>query len=134
MKKDIPFLPVENVYVAITKETTEINEIVWNAHLINSNSVELNNILVSSKGYGYKDGQKQETSILRHHFSHLGPEEHVLIELIDPSVFHLNNEYWISYFIGDQVFDKKFIFLPDTIIEENLIFIPSLNHEGILHS
>jgi hypothetical protein len=55
------------------------------------------------------------------------------IELIDPSVFHLNNEYWISYFIGSQIYDKKFIFVPETIIEQNLVQIPQLGLKGILH-
>ena len=53
--------------------------------------------------------------------------------MIDPEVFHLNNEYWVSYFIDNQVFDKKFIFVPDSIREENLILIDLLNLEGILH-
>ena len=51
-----------------------------------------------------------------------------------PDVFHLNNEYWVSYFIGKQIFDKKFIFVPDSIIEKNIVTIPALGLEGILHA
>ena len=53
--------------------------------------------------------------------------------MITPDVFHLNNEYWVSYYIGNQIFDKKFIFVPDSIREENLILIENLNLKGILH-
>ena len=35
--------------------------------------------------------------------------------------------------IGDQIFDKKFIFVPDSIVDENLISVPTLGLEGILH-
>jgi hypothetical protein len=57
-----------------------------------------------------------------------------LIEPIDPAIFHLNNEYWVSYYIGRQIFDKKFVFVPDAIREENISFIKELDMEGVLHS
>lgn len=133
MKKDIPFLPVEGVSIAITRHTDEINNPVWEVHLINNNNFNLHNILVASKGYGTKNGEEQKTSILRHHIPQLEAKSTALIEPIDPAVFHLYNEYWLSYFVDTQIFDKKFIFVPDTIIEENLVFIPMLNQEGILH-
>ncbi|HEY8401968.1 MAG TPA: hypothetical protein VIK89_11935 [Cytophagaceae bacterium] len=133
MKKDIPFLPVEGVCIAITRQLDEINNPIWEVHLINNNDFNLQNILVSSKGYGTKDGEEQKTSVLRHHIPELGPKSTALIEPIDPAVFHLYNEYWLSYFIDHQIFDKKFIFVPDTIIEENLVYIPILDQEGILH-
>jgi hypothetical protein len=57
-----------------------------------------------------------------------------LIEPIDPAVFHLNNEYWVSYYVGRQIFDKRFVFVPDTICEGNISFIKELEMEGVLHS
>jgi hypothetical protein len=134
MKKDIPFLPVQGISIAIAREKNELNAYLWNVYLLNKNDFILNNILISSKGYGTKDGEMQQTSILRHHFPELAPGEHIVVEPIDPGIFHLNNEYWVSYFVNNQIFDKKFIFLTESIIEENLIFIPELNMEGILHN
>jgi len=58
----------------------------------------------------------------------------MLIEPIDAKVLHLNNEYWVSYYIGPQIYDKRFVFVPDTICEENLVFIQELEKEGVLHS
>ena len=89
--------------------------------------------MVTSKGYGQKNREEQKTSLLRHSIPYLEPEMHALVEPIDPSVFHLTNEYWVSYFINDQIFDKKFIFVPETITEKNLTFITELNAKGILH-
>lgn len=134
MKKDIPFLPVEGISIAVVRQKTELNEDSWNVYLLNKNSFGLKDILISSKGYGNLEGEEQQTSVLRHHISALGPGEHILVEPIDPAIFHLNNEYWLSYFVNGQIFDKKFIFVPDSIIEKNLIFIPELNMEGILHN
>jgi len=57
-----------------------------------------------------------------------------MIELIQPEVFHLNNEYWVSYYHKGEIHDRKFIFLPDTIQEDNLQYIEMLKMEAVLHS
>ncbi len=133
MKKDIPFLPVEGVRVVIARKLNELNEYDWQVFLINQNNRPIHNVFVTSKGYGYQEEVKQSTSTLRHFFADLKPNEYQAVETIMPDVFHLNNEYWVSYFIGDQIFDKKFIFVPDSITEQNLIPIAELGLEGILH-
>ena len=89
--------------------------------------------MVTSRGYGETKIETQKTSTLRHMIPYLDPGMYALIEPIASSVFHLNNEYWVSYFIDGQVFDKKFIFVPDSIIEENLTYIEELEMKGILH-
>ena len=136
MKKDILFPPVEGVSVAVAREKGEdpLQEFQWNVYILNKNNFVIRDVVVRSKGYGTLDGEKQETSTLRHHIQELDPHTHTLIEPIDPAVFHLYNEYWISYFVGKQIFDKKFIFVPDSIIEDNLIYIPDLDTHGILHN
>src|SRR4051812_11496513 len=103
MKKDIPFPPVEGVYIAIAQEVSD--NVSWNVYVVNSNDFEIEHVFVRSRGYGEKDGFPQETSVLRHAIPNVGPNGYAKIELIDPSVFHLNNEYWLSYFIGKQVYD-----------------------------
>ena len=102
--------------------------------LINNNSIPLENTLVASKGYGEKDGKEQKTSTLRHFLETVPAHSAALVEPIDPSVFHLNNEYWVSYYIGQEIFDKRFVFVPDAIKEENLSYIKELELEGVLHS
>ena len=89
--------------------------------------------MITSRGYGETKAEKQETSTLRHMIPYLEPGMYALVEPIDTSVFHLNNEYWVSYFIAGQIYDKKFIFLPDSIIEDNLTFIGELGLKGVLH-
>lgn len=133
MKKDIDFGKVEGIYVSIAREEID-NTHVWKVFLINENNFEINNVLINSKGYGTKDGEAQKTSTLRH-FIELIPANSVApIETIQPDVFHLNNEYWVSYYANEKLFDKKFIFVPDSIVEANIQYIPQLDMEGVLHS
>jgi len=128
VKKDILFPSIENVHMVVAKDGDG-----WKVFLINRRENTLHNVLITSKGYGTKDGEEQKTSTLRHSIHELPSGEHALIEPIDPSVFHLNNEYWLSFYIDDQLYDKKYIFVPDSIIEENLSHIPEINMRGILH-
>jgi hypothetical protein len=129
MIKDIPKPQVENVWLVIAKEGEED----WKVYLINRNDQPLHTVLITSKGYGEKSGKEQKTSVLRHMIPHLEAGEYALIEPVDSSVFHLNNEYWVSYFIDKQLYDKKYIFVPDSIKEENLVYINELDKKGVLH-
>jgi len=133
MKKDINFLPVEGVQIAIARKENLPGDYDWQVFLINQNDVPMHTVFVTSKGYGEKDAEEQKTSTLRHFFVDIAPGAYEVVESIMPDVFHLNNEYWVSYYIDNQVFDKKFIFVPDSIVDDHLVQIPALGLEGILH-
>ncbi|MBN7811793.1 hypothetical protein J0A68_12615 [Algoriphagus sp. H41] len=133
MKKDIDFSPVTGVKLAIAKtETAQGSE--WAVYIINLNLIELTNVMITSKGYGLLDGEKRQTSTLRHMIEELGSQSVAKVEPIDPAVFALTNEFWVSYYILDQIFDKKFIFTPGSFDPSHLGLIPELGLEGILHS
>lgn len=134
MKKDIAFPIVEGVKITVARSFNELNEAEWNVFLINRLKQKLTNVFVTSRGYGIdENGNPIKTSQLRHFLEDVPAEGIRKVEMIFPEVFHLNNEYWVSYFIDNQLFDKKFIFVPESIREENLIRIEQLNLEGILH-
>lgn len=133
MKKDIDFQPVTGVKLAIAKEEKE-NSTEWNVYIFNLNLIELKTVMITSKGYGILNGEKRITSTLRHMIEELGPQAVAKIEPIDPGVFSLTNEFWVSYYILDQIFDKKFIFTSGSFDPTNLQMIPELGLEGILHS
>ena len=134
MIKDIQIPEVKNVTLAVARTKNIVGADEWKVYIINNNDHPLENTLVASKGYGEKNGEQQTTSVLRHFLETVQPHSSALIEPIDPAVFHLNNEYWVSYYIGTQIFDKRFVFVPDTICEENISFIKELEMEGVLHS
>lgn len=134
MKRDIEIPKVKNVTLAVVRKKNILNQDEWAVHLINTNSFPLENTLVASTGYGEKEGETQRTSTLRHFLETVPANSSVLVEPIDSRVFHLTNEYWVSYYVGDKIYDRKFVFVPDTISEANLTFIKELESVGVLHS
>ncbi|WP_026955371.1 hypothetical protein [Algoriphagus vanfongensis] len=132
MKKDIDFSPVTGVKLAIAKEETTTG-IEWGVYIINLNLIELQTVMITSKGYGEMDGEQRKTSTLRHMIEELGPQSIAKVEPIDPAVFSLTNEFWVSYYILDQIFDKKFIFTPGSFDPSLQQMIPELGLEGVLH-
>lgn len=132
MKRDLPDNTVENVAVAVVLESATPESKNWNVYLINMKDEPLETVLVSSKGFGQKDGEEVKTSILRHSIGNVPSRSFALIELIDEQVFGLTNEYWLSYYINGQIYDKKFIFLPESIVETNMIRVPILNKAGVM--
>jgi hypothetical protein len=134
MKKDIDFGTVEGVSVAIATTLDDTGAAIWNVYLLNHNSFPIENVLVSSKGYGTIEQDEVKTSVLRHMFERVEAKSFVQIEPIDPALFHIYNEYWVSYYISQKIFDKKFIFVPESVTEENLIEIRMLQMDGVLHS
>ncbi|QOI96945.1 MAG: hypothetical protein HRU69_05305 [Flammeovirgaceae bacterium] len=134
MMRDIEIPEVKNVTLAVVRKKQPGEQDTWNVYLINNNAFPIENTLVASKGYGTKNGEEQRTSVLRHYLETVPPQSAALVEPIDPAVFHLTNEYWVSYYIGTTIFDKRFVFVPDSICEDNITFIREIDMEGILHS
>lgn len=132
MKKDLPENIVEDISIAVVFEGESPGTKVWNVYLINEKDVTIKNVLVSSKGYGTKDGKEVKTSVLRHFIGDITPDDYAKIEAIDVQVFGLTNEYWLSFYIDGTIYDKKYIFLPESIIDENLVRVPVLNKPGVL--
>lgn len=132
MKKDLPENVVEDIAIAVVLvgETPETGS--WTVYLLNLKNEEITNVMITSKGYGEKDGKQVKTSLLRHFIGDVAPNTFAGVEAIDPQVFGLTNEYWLSYYIGREIFDKKFIFLPESVVEGNMIRIPLINKPGVM--
>jgi len=133
MKKDIDFHPVTGVKLAIAKEEKEGKE-EWAVYIINNNLIELSTLMITSKGYGTISGEMRKTSVLRHMIEELGAQSIAKVEPIDPALFSLNNEFWVSYFILDQIFDKKFIFVKGSMHQDNVTYIPEIDLYGVVHT
>lgn len=132
MLKDIPKLKVEDIGVAIVNELNQDNELEWNVYLLNLKSEVIEGVLVSSTGYGEIDGDKKKSSTLRHFIEKVDAFSFSKIEPIIEDVFSLTNEYWVSFRWNGNIYDKKFIFLPESICEINLVQIPLLNKKGVI--
>lgn len=136
MLKDIPELKVEDIALAVVPDLQKgeaPNEFtVWDVFLINLKKQAIHGVLVSSHGYGSHQGEEVKTSVLRHFFDELQPMTAALVEPIDKEVFGLNNEYWVSFYVGKNIYDKKYLFLPESILVDNFSHIPVLNKTGVM--
>ncbi|MDX2195079.1 MAG: hypothetical protein NW207_01570 [Cytophagales bacterium] len=133
MKKDISFPQVEGINIAIVKNTNEVGQQEWYVYIINKNDYAIQGVIVNSRGYGEIEGEKRETSILRQLFDEIAPQSYHIVEPIDPALFVLNNEFWVSYYVNGHIYDKRFTFVPDSIVEPNMIHIGILKMKGVLH-
>ncbi len=129
MKKDIPNPKVEDLIVAVIP-TEDPN--FYEVFLINLKDEPLTNILITSKGYGERDDQKVETTILRYFVENIPGLDYVKIELISAEVFDLTNEYWISFTWMGHMYDKKYFFVKGSIIEENFTPVPFIAKKGVM--
>ena len=131
MRKDIHIPKVEGVSMAVVKETDDVNA-EWGVYLINNKSIDLKDIIIVSKGYGTINNEEIKTSTLRHFFDDLRTNSFQKVEKIMPEVFGLNNEYMLTFYIDGVIYDRKYIFVPDSVLEDNLIQIPLIDRPGIL--
>lgn len=104
----------------------------WAVYLINRKDVALRNVLIASKGYGNIDGQEIRTSVLRHFFEEVVPLSSIMVERIMEDVFGLNNEYMLSFYIGSEIYDRKYVFIPERVNDGNLVQVPIIGRKGIL--
>ena len=133
MMKDIPNLKVEDIAIAVVpRENTAVGEELWDTYLINLKEEPITNVLVNSKGYGEVEGEKMKTTILRHFFEEIPALSVVKIEPIQVKLFGLTNEYWVSFTHEEYMYDKKYIFVNGSIVEENFTRIPFINRPGVM--
>ena len=133
MKKDIIIPEVENVFLAAVQEwSDDFMEKVWYAYLVNDSDFLIESVMVVSKAFGTIDGEMKKTSLLRHAYVEVQPVSVVKIEMMEKSVLVLNNEFMVTFFIGNKLYDKKFIFKANSIDEEATEEVPILFVEGII--
>ena len=133
MKADITIPEVENVFLAAVPEwSDDFMEKVWNVYLVNDSDLNLEGVMVVSKAFGTLDGEMKKTALLRHAFVQVPSVSVVKVEMIEKSVLALNNEFMVTYFIGNTLYDKKFIFRKNTVNEEATEEVPILFVEGVI--
>ncbi|RKE98644.1 hypothetical protein [Ichthyenterobacterium magnum] len=129
MKKDIQIPKVEDVYVAVVNEYNDIYKTQdWNAYIINDKTVDLDVVLIVTNGYS-KD---KTTSVFRKKLDKLPAKSYAKIELMQEELFALNNQFKVTFFEGNTMYDKTFLFRKNTINLKALQPIPLMESKGIL--
>ncbi len=133
MKKDIIIPQVENVYVAALQEwNDDFMENTWYAYLVNDSEHTLETAIVVSSAVGDVNGEERRTSTMRHAFTEVQPDTAVKIEMIEESVLALNNSFMVTFFIGNTLYDKNYVFKAGTINQDNVQEVPVIFKDGVL--
>jgi len=131
MKKDIEIPEVIDVFMAVVKEYNEDFQCEdWNAYLVNNKDADLEMVLIVSKGYD--EDKMIETSLMRHKIEKLPAKSFAKVELLTEDVLKLSNFFNVTFFEGNTMYDKKYLFEKGTIKEGNLRMIALLNKRGVL--
>lgn len=131
MIKDIDFKKTEHIILAaVPVEEGDTED--WRVLLVNLSDHKLEDVLVSSKGFGEKNDKKVETDDLRQRFEEIAPKAAATVELITKELKGINNQFWISYWAEGNLHDKKFVFLSESIIEDNMINVPVIGKKGVV--
>ncbi|MEE9362407.1 MAG: hypothetical protein V3U92_07410 [Cellulophaga sp.] len=129
MKKDIEIPIAKQVYVAVVLEwDKEFLSKEWSAYLVNERFTAIDMALVVSKGYD----KERKTTTMRHNVGLVESKSFQKFELMMDAIFALNNEFFITFFADNKMYERKIVFEKDSINEKNVVTIPLLEKEGIL--
>ncbi|NVJ88505.1 MAG: hypothetical protein HWD82_03595 [Flavobacteriaceae bacterium] len=129
MKKDISIPKVTDVEVAVVYEYNDIYKTDdWNVYIINNKSVDLELVVIVSQGFS----ETKKTSLLRKKLDKLPANSFAKVELIQPELFALTNQFQVTFFEGNTLYEKTFTFKANSIKEGTLRMIPELNKRGVL--
>lgn len=129
MKKDIVIPRVIDVEMVIVYEYNDVYKTNdWNVYIINRKEVDLEMVVIVSQGFS----ETKTTSLLRKKLEKLPANSFAKVEFIQPELFSLDNRFQVSFFEGNQLFEKTFTFEKNTIKEGALRTIPMLQKRGIL--
>jgi len=129
MKKDITIPKVHDVHIALVKENKSgQQDSGWMVYIINDLSDDLNLVIIVSQGFS----DTKRTSTLRKRIDSLPKKSFAKIEIFTDELFTFTNEFKVSFFRNDKLYDKTFKFKPDSISKENLSNLPLIKQKGIL--
>ncbi|MFT6839133.1 MAG: hypothetical protein ACJAZR_002678 [Sediminicola sp.] len=129
MKKDIEIPIAKEVFVAIVHEwNDDFLSKDWNAYIINNRSAPIDMVLIVTKGYD----KNKKTSTMRHGIGLVGAKSFEKIEMVQEDVLALDNEFFVTFFADDKLYERRYIFEKNTVNEQNLINIPIIEKEGVL--
>lgn len=133
MKKDIEIPKSENVFLAAIPEwNDDFQEESWYVHLVNNTDQTLEMVLAVSRAYGIINNEQRKTGTFRHAFKEIPAKSTIKIELLENNVLLLNNEFAVTYFLNNKMFDKTFVFKTNTINKKALSDIPATDLRGVL--
>lgn len=130
MKKDIEQLKVENFAIAAVPNENDSN--FWDIYAMNLYDETLTNIIIVASGYGEIENEARKSSTMRFFIEKIDGLDMEFIEPLSTALFDLTNEYWVSFVLDGQLYDKQYLFVPGSLDPINFIHIPFIEKSGVL--
>lgn len=131
MLKDITPAAVKDIGIAVVKESENEND--WKVYLVNLSDQRLENVIINSTGFGFdQEDSSLQTATFRHYIESVKPRCAIAFETIVEEIFHLSNRFWLSYYIGNKIFDRKYEFVPGSISKDFFTAIPFTGKQGVM--
>jgi hypothetical protein len=100
----------------------------WNAYIINDKDVDLDTVIIVTSGYS----DSKTTSVFRKKIDKLPKKSYAKIELIQEELFALNNQFKVTFFEGNTMYDKTYTFRKNTINKNALQPVPLMKVRGVV--
>ena len=69
---------------------------------------------------------------MRHGIGNVQAKSFVKIELLQEEVLTLNNEFFVTFFADNKLYEKKVVFPKNSVTAKNMTAIPVMEVEGLL--
>jgi hypothetical protein len=134
MRKDIKINEVTDIVIALVPRPAddEFQDIFWDAWIVNLKSGPIQSVMITSTGYGERNGEHFKTSSMRYFWETIEPGMAVKIEPIQIALLDLASEFWLSFSYDNYLFDRKFVFTPGANIAGNFTNVPILERPGVM--
>lgn len=133
MKKDIIIPNAAGVGIAMVPDMDDKKQRIWSAYLVNQRESTLYNVFIQVSAKGELKGAERKTASVRFYVEELDPGKAKKIEIVLHQATKLSNQYWISFFDNDVLFDKKIVFEPGSITSAKLALHDVLKVRAVYH-
>ena len=131
MKKDIHVPEAKGVFIAAVHEYNDSYKVYdWNAYIINDNLVDLEMVIIVSRGYS----EDKKTATFRKKIEMLPAKSFAKIEMLLEDVLSINNVFDVTFFEHCKLLEKSFEFRKNSINKKALQQIPVMGLKGVLRT
>nr|WP_285903357.1 hypothetical protein [Arenibacter sp. H213] len=113
---------------AVHEWNEEFLEKNWNTYIINNRDTPIETVIAVSTGY--KGDQK--TSTMRHGLGDIPAKSSKRIEVLQEEILAFTNEFFVTYFADNKLYEKRFVFEKNSIKEDNFITLPVMELDGVM--
>jgi hypothetical protein len=132
MRKDIDIH--DDLYLALAfvpMPAEEGEQPQWEAYIYNAKKHDLKHVIINVSAIGMIDGVEKETATMRFYLEKLEAESYKKFEVLMHETLLLDNTYWISFYEGDNIGEKKMSVRLGSSWSDDLSILPLIDKAGI---